>query len=103
MAEAEIMKKLHDRATGGERLSREEQTALQNWYDEQDRSEDLLLRQSDANAQSTLQREQLNAILSQISQAASEAERLARQNEGLRRENENLRRAVETRLVEKAA
>lgn len=99
----EEAKKLHDRATRGEILSVEEQTALQNWYDEQDRAEDLLLNQNRTDSNSAISREQLNAKLSEISQAALDVERIARQNEIIRRENERLRQAVESRLLEKVA
>jgi len=103
MADEVNMKKLHDRMTKGEPLSSEEQTALQIWYDEQDRAEDSLLDQDNADLDAARLREQLNAGLSEVLQAASEVERLAEQNEILRRENEKLREAVESRLLDKAA
>ncbi len=94
---------LHDRMTKGETLSSEEQTALQIWYDEQDRAEDSLFGQGSPNSDTARLREQLNTGLSEVVQAAKEVERLTEQNEILRRENAKLREAVESRLLDKAA
>jgi hypothetical protein len=99
----EKAQKLHDRATRGEQLLAEEQTALQNWYDELDRAEDLLINKNTDGSNLFELREQLGAKLREVSQAALEVERIARQNEVIRRENERLREAVESRLLEKAA
>lgn len=102
MTESEI-KQLHNRATNGEKLTSAQLSALQNWYDENDKGEDSLLNQPENESDSTHPSEQLNKILSQVSQSAKKAEQLARQNTSLKKENETLRRVVENHLLENAA
>lgn len=102
MTESEI-KQLHNRATNGEKLTSAQLSALQNWYDENDRGEDLLLNQPKNESDSANPDEQLSKILAQISQSAAKVKRLARQNALIKEENETLRRAVENQLLEKAA
>lgn len=58
-------------------------------------TEDLLINKNNNGSNLAQMREQLNAKLSEVSQAASEVERIARQNEIIRRENEQLREVVE--------
>lgn len=94
------MQQLHHRATTGEKLSPDEQEALQNWYAELDREEALLLDDSGEIKNSSERHEQLNTTLAEIAEAAANVERIAKQNEVLRRENEVLRKAVESRLPE---
>lgn len=101
MTESEI-KQLHNRATKGEKLTSAQLSALQNWYDENDRGEDLLLNQPKNESDSANPDEQLSKILAQISQSAAKVKRLARQNALIKEENETLRRAVENQLLEKA-
>lgn len=99
----EQIKQLHNRATNGEKLTSAELSALQNWYDENDRDEDLLLNQPENASNPANPDEELNKILAQISQSAAKVKRLARQNASIKEENETLRRAVENHLLEKAA
>lgn len=103
MIESESIKALHERATTGEKLSPEEAAILQNWYDEQDRTEDLSINRLDGVSDSALRHEQLRDSLAYVSQSVAEVANLTKQNETLRRENESLRRTVESRLTEKAA
>lgn len=102
MTENEFIK-LHQRAANGEKLTAAEFSVLQNWYDENDAAEDLLINENHKETNSAQIREQLKRILAQVAQSAKKAEYLARQNDSLQKENEILRRAVEQRLVEKAA
>ena len=103
MTETEKMQQLHHRAVMGEELSPDEQTALQNWYDELDREEDLLINKNSRQSDVEGLREQLNGLLAELARTVSENERIARQNEALRRQNEALQRDVEKHLLEKAA
>lgn len=76
----EKAQKLHDRATRGEQLPAEEQTALQNWYDDLDRAEDLLInKHTDGSNLFELARITRLAKLREVSQAALEVASLARQ------------------------
>lgn len=99
----EQAKQLHDRATRGETLSPAEQMVLQNWYDELDREEDLLINKNTNDSDVEGLREQLGELLTELARTASENERIARQNEIIRRENEKLRQTVESRLLERVA
>lgn len=100
MTNTEKKQQLHHRATIGEKLSPDEQETLQNWYAELDREEELMLDNSGDIKNLTERREQLNATLAEITEAAANVERIAKQNEVLRRENEVLRKVLESRLPE---
>ncbi len=99
MTETEKMQQLHHRASLGEQLSAQERAALQNWYDELDREEAIINRDSrpiDIEAM----RENLAKTYEQIAAVSAENARMFRQNETLRRENDVLRRQVEARFAE---
>jgi hypothetical protein len=99
----EEIKQLHNRATRGEKLTSAELSALQTWYDENDKSEDILLNQCKSESDLPHLNKQLSKILRQVSQSVTKVEKLTYQNASIKQENEILRRVVENQLLEKAA
>lgn len=102
MTETEKMQRLHHRSTTGEKLSLEEQKALQNWYDELDREEKIINRN---NRQVDLDalRGRVTKTTKEIEKRSKEITALLRQNEHIRKENQQLKQILESRLVEQAA
>lgn len=100
MTETEKMQQLHHRATTVDDLSPDEQKALDNWYAEMDREEEIILKNAIEVDDLPEKREQLNQTLSEISRTAANIERIAKQNEEIRRENEKLRKTLESRFPE---
>lgn len=92
------MQQLHRRASVGEKLTADEETALQDWYDELDREETFINRDHQPiDIEAT--RENLAKTVAQIAAVSTENNRLFKQNELLRRENDQLRRQVEARFA----
>ena len=77
---------LHDRATRGQILARDEQAELEAWYAQQDAEEDRLLGTQKATlaAKSTLQ-EQIEATLKQLAIVTQRIQELTHENEYLRK------------------
>lgn len=103
MIKSEEMQKLHQSAIAGASLTSEEQTLLQNWYQELDRDEDLILNDSPPAGDLKDLRRNLTEIADQTARVSLEIKTLVAQNERLRGENQALRKSLEARLVEKAA
>ena len=81
----EIGRQLHDRATRGEELSKEDQILLDAWYDTQDRAEmkSLNLAVTDEANTSKLQKE-IDSVLIQLSTVTKRIQEIARENNVLR-------------------
>jgi hypothetical protein len=103
MIESKEMQKLHQSAIAGASLTSEEQTLLQNWYQELDRDEDLILNDSPPAEDLKDLRRNLTEITDQTARVSLEIKTLVTQNERLRGENQALRKSLEARLAEKAA
>ncbi|NKQ35615.1 MAG: hypothetical protein HF973_08365 [Chloroflexi bacterium] len=84
---------LHDKATRGQKLSAEEETLLQTWYDEQDRAENALLNLPD-NANAASLQAQVETTLAQIITITKQIEETSAENEVLRREITSLRQRL---------
>ena len=101
MTETEKMQQLHSRQTSGEKLTPDESAALQNWYDELDREEDLRLNRNRLPIDSEAMRAELDEEIHELTGATQAVERTARENEGIRRENERLRRMLAQHFADK--
>lgn len=99
MTDTEKMQQLHHRASLGETLSAEENTVLQNWYDELDREEAYINRDNREIDLDTM-RENLGKTYEQIAAVSAENVRLFKHSEKLRRENDALRRQIAARFAE---
>ncbi len=84
---------LHDKATRGQKLSAEEETLLQTWYDEQDRAENALLHLPDKANVASLQA-QVETTLAQIITITKQIEETSAENKMLRREITSLRQRL---------
>ncbi len=83
-------RRLHDRATRGGELSREEQERLDAWYESQDQAEAELLGVDLEPAPETLET-RIDSTLRQIIEATERIRRVTAENKGLRREIAALR------------
>lgn len=92
---------LHDRATQGAVLSREEQAQLEQWYAAQDTSEQIML--SGVAAPSTIPdlQTQVAAVLERCVALAQHIQELSNYNDSLRWDVANLRQQV-ARLLQPA-
>lgn len=97
------MQRLHQLVVEGKALTAEETAALQDWYETQDREEDLSLGNSQSFQSTDDVREYLAKTTKQVAKISREIEGLVEQNTGLRDQNSSLRKALESRLVEKVA
>lgn len=102
MMETEKMQQLHHRATIGEDLSSDEQEALENWYAEMDRQEEVINRNNRPL--------DLEALRTRLAETTTEFERksreiavLLRQNEQIKKENQQLKEILASQLSEQAA
>lgn len=102
MSESERMQQLHHRASAGKKLTADEETALQDWYDRLDREEALINRDHHL-VDIEVMRENLAKTVVQNAAVSAENARLFGQNETLRCENEQLRRQVEARFAAEQA
>lgn len=82
--------KLHDKATRGEMLSKEEQTQLVEWYTHQDKNEadELIIPESNVNI-STIQ-VQIEEVLAQLSTLTNHIQQIINENKVLRQDNNDL-------------
>ncbi len=103
MSKAKKMQRLHQLSVKGETLTAVEQTALQNWYENLDREEELILNDSQPIQNAEELREQLADMTKQSVKISREIESLISQNTALRNENQALRKTFEERLLEKVA
>ena len=91
--------RLHLRRSLGEALTADEQSDLDAWYADQDRTEALALGLStEANDLSPLKK-QVDAILERIVTTSLSIQTMANENEALRRENQALRQQLTQRRV----
>jgi hypothetical protein len=93
------LRALHDRATRGEPLSADEDTALASWYREHDRLDGGSDGGLGPDERLTNLREQLAAALAGLAVAAEHVRALAEKNDELRRENDTLKRLLEPTLT----
>lgn len=78
----ELGRQLHDRATRGEELSREDQILLEAWYEAQDRAEmnGLNLAATDEAKTIKLQKE-IDSVLIQLQTATKQIQEITREKE----------------------
>ena len=101
MTETEKMQQLHSRQTSGEKLTPDESAALQNWYDELDREEDLRLNRNRLPVDLEAMRAELDEKPHELAGATQAVERTARENEVISRKNERLRRMLSPHFADK--
>jgi hypothetical protein len=89
---------LHDRATRGEMLSREEQALLDQWYLSEDNAEQGVLDSSAADGATEDVQVQITAVLERCIMLAQKNQELFQQNDELRRELTQLRQQVARHL-----
>ena len=77
---------LHDRATCGETLTAEEQTALKIWYARQDAEESALLNANVSSSSTGALREQISMALAELRAVTEHVQTLTTENEAIRRE-----------------
>jgi len=88
----ELGRQLHDRATRGEELSKEDQILLDAWYEVQDRSEmkSLNLAATDEAKTTKLQKE-IDSVLIQLRTSTKRIQEITRENDMLRQEIARMR------------
>lgn len=86
MISDELGRRLHDRATRGEKLTTEEQKQLENWYALQDGAESSLLKLAIAEPDVSELRSQVEVVLSQLTAITQRIQQVTLENEILRRE-----------------
>ena len=92
VVEDELGKQLHDRATRGEELSKEDQMLLDAWSEAQDRAEmkGLNLAATDETKTIKLQKE-IDSVLIQLRTATKRIQEINRENDVLRQEIARMR------------
>jgi hypothetical protein len=94
---------LHDQVTRGEKLTPDEQAALEQWYSQEDHTEGMVLNASVAiKADGSLQRH-VDATLDQLRLVTQQIQELSIENDTIRREITELRRRLAQRLASRAA
>ncbi len=91
MISDDLAQQLHDRATRGEKLSADEQTALESWYAQADDAEKSQLDSASAEQTLISLRGQINATLTQLSTVVKRLQAVAAENDVLRSEIVELR------------
>ena len=88
----ELGRQLHDRATRGEELSKEDQILLDAWYEAQDRAEmkSLNLAATDEAKTTKLQKE-IDSVLIQLRTSTKRIQEITRENDMLRQEIARMR------------
>ncbi len=83
-----LARRLHDKATRGDRLTDAEQAQLAAWYERQDQAEEALLAPRMPQAPTTLEtlRSEVEAAVSRLSAVTQQIQALADENEALRRD-----------------
>ncbi|MBA4120863.1 MAG: hypothetical protein H0X72_00170 [Acidobacteria bacterium] len=99
MNEAKKMQRLHQLSVKGETLTAVEQTALQNWYENLDREEELILNDSQPIQNAEELREQLADTTKQSVKISREIESLISQNTALRNENQSLKNSRKQSVI----
>ena len=85
---------LHDKATRGEPLTTEEETALAAWYVRLDQEENALLTLSSYSPAPDALRDEVKKTLIRLEVTAQQVRAQAEENESLRRANANLLAAL---------
>lgn len=100
----ELGRQLHDRATRGEELSRENQILLDAWYEAQDRAEmkGLNLAATDEAKTIKLQKE-IDSVLIQLRTATKRIQDITRENDVLRQEIARMRQQLTQQMVTQPA
>ena len=95
---------LHEKATRGTELTREEQTSLQQWYSQLDQQEEAILAKSTVSPD-TLQplRNQVDGALAEIAASALKIQAQEAENQRLREEIEALKRLLAQKLTLRSA
>ncbi len=96
-------KRLHDRATRGEKLSKEEQAQLEAWYAIQDRAEADELGLAGLMETVAALQVQIDSALTQLATVTRRIQELTEENQALRRENAALRRQLAQRALSQPA
>ena len=99
MSKAKKMQRLHQLSVKGETLTAVEQTALQNWYENLDREEELILNDSQPIQNAEELREQLADMTKQSVKISREIESLISQNTALRNENQSLKNSRKQSVI----
>lgn len=99
MISENMAKQLHDRATRGESLTREEQTELENWYALQDQIESERLGLSKPDTPNANLQTQIKNALSQLDGITKRIQEVTSENDALRREIVALRRQLAHQLT----
>lgn len=96
----ELGRQLHDRATRGEELSKEDQILLDTWYEAQDRAEmkSLNLAATDEAKTTKLQKE-IDTVLIQLRTATKRIQEITRENDMLRQEIARMRQQLTQQMV----
>ena len=100
----ELGRQLHDRATRGEELSKEDQMLLDAWYEAQDRAEikGLNLAATDEAKTIKLQKE-IDSVLIQLRTATKRIQEITRENDVLRQEIARMRQQLTQQMVTQPA
>jgi hypothetical protein len=85
MAAPQTPQQLHDRATKGIALSKEEQVRLNEWYAQQDREENAALSQSFPSTDVDELRSQVADALARLAALSQRVQRRASRNETVRK------------------
>jgi archaellum component FlaC len=99
MENDDLMKILHDRATRGESLSKNETAQLAAWYERLDKIESEMLNKNVAQNSLRQRNRQIQTVLSEISEFTSKIQKISLENEKIRRENESLREKLTEKLA----
>lgn len=93
----DIFRQLHDKATRGEQLSREDQARLDEWYTKNDHEESGELSVSSDPDEAAEIRRRLDQTMAELSAASQRVHQLTEDNESIRREITDLRRQLAQR------
>ena len=88
----ELGRQLHDRATRGEDLSKEDQILLDEWYEAQDRAEMKVLNLAATDEAKTIKlQKEIDSVLIQLRTATKRIQEITRENDVLRQEITRMR------------
>lgn len=93
---------LHEKATRGKKLSKEEQAQLQSWYQKQDDTEHKLLHAKANNNTTPSLANKIRDALDEIARLTNRIQEISTENEELRRENATLRSQIAVRTKQPA-
>jgi hypothetical protein len=99
----QLFQTLHDRATCGERLTSEEQAALNQWYERQDREESQLIGRLESPASLANLRSQVDAAVAQLQIVSQHIQETVSMNDSIRQEISGLQRQLVQHTADQAA